>query len=104
MTRIHDREGNEIEVVTEAELKGWLARYLVAFGGSALAVVFAAVVWAVRLEAKVETNRARIEDVRQEGSLPLQTLRRDLDSLRIEMRTLVAELRTAREELSRRAP
>ncbi len=87
------------QYVTEEELKGWLARWLLGYGLGMLAGAFGLVVWAVRLEAKVDATSARVEEVRTEGSVPLQSLRRDLDSLRIEMRALAGELRVARERL-----
>jgi cbb3-type cytochrome oxidase subunit 3 len=56
-------------------------------------MVIGVIVWAVRLEGKTEQNNARIEEVRREGSLPLQSLRTDIEVLKGEMRSLGDELR-----------
>lgn len=87
------------EYVTQEELKGLAARWLVGWILGAVFTGACLLIWAVRLEAKVDAIAARVEEVRTEGSVPLQSLRRDLDSLRIEMRALAGELRSAREQL-----
>jgi hypothetical protein len=56
-------------------------------------MVIGVIVWAVRLEGKTEQNNVRIEEVRREGSLPLQSLRTDIEVLKGEMRSLGDELR-----------
>lgn len=47
-------------------------------------------------DVRMNATDARLEEVRREGSLPLRELRHDLDSLRLEMRALTAELRRVR--------
>lgn len=101
MTTIHDREGNEIQVVTESELKGWLSRYLLSALAAWAVVVFSIIVWAVRLEATVDENTKRIEEVRTEGSLPLRNLRTELDSTRFVVGELLKELQRLREDMRR---
>jgi hypothetical protein len=96
MTTLRDAAGAPVPVVTERELKGWLAGYLwTALGVWGIAMV-GVVVWAVRLEARVDQTSRRVEEVRMEGSLPLQALRRDLDSTRFVVQQLLAELRRER--------
>lgn len=79
-------------VVTEEQLKGWLAKWLLTYAligaGSAVAVI----IWATNLGAQVASNTVRIEQVRLEGTVPVQRLRQDMDSLRFEIRLLRQEL------------
>lgn len=65
-----------------------------AFRGMAAVAILAAsvVIWAVRLEGKTESNMARIEEVRTEGSQPVQDLKRDIAVLQEAMRNLTSEL------------
>ncbi len=65
-----------------------------AFRGLAAVAILAGtiVIWAVRLEGKSEQNQRRVEEVRAEGSIPLQDLKRDIAVLQEAMRNLTSEL------------
>ena len=57
-----------------------------------LLLVISFTVWIVRLEGKTENNATRIEEVRSEGSQPVQDLKRDIAVLQEAMRNLTSEL------------
>lgn len=83
---------NPRTVVTEEQLKGWMAKWLLSYLFAAVGGAVAVIVWATNLGGEVRQNTARIEQVRVEGTVPVQRLRQDMDSLRFEIRLLRQEL------------
>lgn len=59
---------------------------------ASIVMVISFTVWIVRLEGKTEQNMHRIEEVRSEGSQPVQDLKRDIAVLQEAMRNLTSEL------------
>lgn len=80
------------DVVTEEQLKGWMAKWMLRYLLGSLAGAAAIIIWATKIGAQVQSNTARIEQVRSEGTVPVQRLRQDMDSLRFEIRLLRQEL------------
>lgn len=78
----------ELEASVNAAITRVALRVMAAIGLLAVSVI----IWAVRLEGKTEQNSARIEEVRREGSQPVQDLKRDIAVLQEAMRSLTAEL------------
>jgi len=78
----------ELEASVNAAITRVALRVMAAIGLLAVSVI----IWAVRLEGKTEQNSTRIEEVRREGSVPLQSLKSEIAVLQEAMRNLTAEL------------
>lgn len=72
---------NTEELVTVKSLEGWLARMAVGWLAGAAVLAGAILIWAGKLEAKVDAVSVRVEEVRREGSVPMQDLRSDIKLL-----------------------
>jgi hypothetical protein len=88
------------EYLTEQDLKGWLARWLVAAAVVVGASLIASLMWGATVTARLESQASRIEEIRREGTQPMQELRRDLDRLALKMDNLTNELAETRAALT----
>jgi hypothetical protein len=78
--------------ITRDELKGYLARQTIAAIFASLVVLGVITVWAVDTKSVVDYDHIRLEELRREGSLPVQQLKSDLATLALQMAQLTEHL------------
>lgn len=89
MRQVTDTDGREVVVVTEADLLALersLRRWVIGTWVTFLAGAYFVGSSYASTVKQVEANRARIEEVRTEGSIPLQQLRTDIALIKEQQR------------------
>ena len=97
------------DYVTEKHLGDLLSKWALKWIMSAIASAVLVVVWAVSLSGRVNAVEksengiaARLEEVRQEGTIPIQQIRLDLRDVSAKMANLTAQLEQTQRALEGR--
>lgn len=80
----------------ERQVEATMARWFWRAAAAMVTVIVTVVIWAVRLEGKAEYNDRRIEEIRTEGSLPLNDLESKIEVLIFQMDGLTKDLKDTR--------
>ena len=88
----HVADHTHTEYLTEDDLRGWLARWLISAAIVVASALVASLIWGATVSARLDAQANRIEEIRREGSQPVQTLQRDLDRVGLKIDNLTQEL------------
>jgi len=94
MDKVHNIEGAVIEVPTGTDIRELLLRVVRWLLGIGIPLIVAASLWAARVENQIDT-------INKQGSMPMQALIRQTDSLRFVIRNQSEVLVEVRDELRR---
>lgn len=84
--------GDPDHPINESELKGILARMFVGYVVTLVITLVGMGVWVGGMQAQLKANTGRIEEIRTEGSLPVQRLVTSIDVLTVRMDELSKQL------------
>ena len=87
--------------ITREELKGIIARWAIGAVFSCLLVLGGIGIWAVRTGQQVDYDHIRMEEMRREGSLPVQQLKSDISSLTIQLQQVSVQLKEINERIQK---
>ena len=89
------------EYITAEQLKGLAARWLLAGLIIVAATGIAAFIWAKDVGSTVNYDHIRLEELRREGTLPVQELKSDMNALTIRMEVLSKQLADVHDGIER---
>jgi len=90
--------------ITREELKGIIARWAVGAVFSGLLVLGGIGIWAVRTGQQVDYDHIRMEEMRREGSLPVQQLKSDMAGLTLQLQQVSKQLAEIHDQIRKVAP
>jgi len=106
---VHDDDADVPEhwhdnYVTRDELKGIIARWALGAVFSGLLVLGGIGIWAVRTGQQVDYDHIRMEEMRREGSLPVQQLKADIVGLTLQLQQVSKQLEGIHDQMQKAVP